>query len=60
MDAGTKGPEARLLEDLFEGYDTDARPVKNASHPVFINASFGLSHMEGLVEQNFSSNQLIH
>ena len=60
MDTGTKGPEARLLEDLFEGYDTDARPVKNASHPVFIKASFGLSHMEGLVEPNLFSNHRIH
>ena len=57
MFAETKGPEARLLEDLFEGYDSDARPVKNASHPIFVSASFGLSHMEGLVEPNCSSNQ---
>ena len=53
------GPEARLMQDIFNGYDNDARPVKDTSGPIVINVVFGLGHIESLVSVSGQNNPIV-
>ena len=48
VDAG-KGDKARLIRDLLQGYDRDAKPVKNASDPVTVKISVTYNQLQDLV-----------
>ncbi|GFO36506.1 neuronal acetylcholine receptor subunit alpha-10 [Plakobranchus ocellatus] len=46
------GPEHQLYLDLFESYNLESRPVKNASHSVTITFALGLNQLLDLDEKN--------
>jgi hypothetical protein len=48
----------RLLNDLLKNYDSDARPVKNASEKVTVQFQLGYNQLQELVG-NFESKSLI-
>ena len=48
VDAG-KGDQARLIRDLSQGYDRDAKPVKNASDAVTVKLTVTYNQLQDLV-----------
>ncbi len=48
VDAG-KGDQARLIRDLLQGCDRDAKPVKNASDPVTVKLTVTYNQLQDLV-----------
>ena len=48
----SKGHKARLIHDLLEGYDPDARPIKNDSNPaepVIVTFALSYNQLQNLV-----------
>ena len=44
-----RGHRARLLSDLLEGYDPDARPAKNESYPTVVSVLMTYNELQHLV-----------
>ncbi len=44
-----RGEKARLIRDLLQGYDRDAKPVKNASDAVTVNLTMTYIQLQDLV-----------
>ncbi|CAB3980588.1 neuronal acetylcholine receptor subunit alpha-10-like [Paramuricea clavata] len=47
---GTKRDEARLIHDLLKNYDSDARPVKNASEVLTVKVKLAYNQLQDLDE----------
>ena len=50
----TRSTESILMEDLFQHYDRDARPIKNVSEPVRIGIDIYMNKILELVSNLFA------
>ncbi|CAB3980590.1 neuronal acetylcholine receptor subunit alpha-10-like isoform X2 [Paramuricea clavata] len=58
VDAG-KGHKARLIRDLLQDYDPDARPVKNASDPLIVKFTLTYNQLQDLDEPTQVARSLV-